>query len=72
MTESTKTNIIIVVTILIIGAMLVWFGYTVGHSNGRSEGWDASSELQKKLDCQYEWGGKPNTEVPVRCLKYLE
>mgnify|MGYP001578902530 CR=1 FL=1 len=69
--QNQKLLVEAIVKLIAIG-LLVWLGYTIGYSNGWQKGWHEAIELDKKLDCQYEWGAKPNTEVPVKCLKYLQ
>jgi hypothetical protein len=67
-----KNNIIAITVWAVVVGVIFYFGYTIGNTKGWSKGWADANELDKKLECQYEWGNKPNTEVPVKCLKYLQ
>jgi len=54
-------------TLTIVTIILV-IGYMYGYMAGMKK----MAEIQDKVDCEIEYGGKPLGEVPADCLKWFD
>ncbi len=68
MTKEEKITIACGIATLLF---IFWSGYTIGKIKGYSQGMDTANEIQRKVDCEFDYGYKPLEEVPARCLKYF-
>jgi hypothetical protein len=54
--------------LLTIVALILATGYMFGYMAGMKK----MAEIQDKVDCEIEYGGKSLGEVPVDCLKWFD
>lgn len=68
MKEDTK----IALTVSLLAAFLVFVGFMFGQTYGYGRGMKTAQEIHDKVECEFDYGYKPASEIPGRCMKYFK
>lgn len=59
-------------TEIIVASFIVAYIFAMGWLLGTFHGYNQSDETHNRVECELDFGYKPQSEIPGRCLKYFK